>query len=190
MSDDLRMSAATSGEQLLDALRAYEERCREHATGLPQRESLPDIWAGVLFRVGELSLLAPLEEIGEMLEVPAEVTPVPATRAWVFGIANNRGTLLPIFDLRAFLFGSATRSGSRNRVLVVRRDEFPVGLLVSDVTGIRHFQEQSQAVPIRKELRDVLQPFVLGGFELESEPCPVFSLRRLTQDARFGVVAA
>lgn len=189
MSDDLEIAAASGGEQLLDALRALEERCRKHAAGLPQREALPDNWAGVLFRIGEHSLLAPLEEIGEVLEVPADITPVPATRAWMFGIANNRGILLPIFDLRAFLFGSATRSDTRNRVLVVRRDEFPLGLLVSDVTGIRHFEEQPQAAQT-PELPDVLEPYLSGGFELESKPYAVFSLRRLTQDTRFGLVAA
>lgn len=84
---------------------------------------------------------------------------------------------------------AATSAQSRNRVPVVRRDEFPVGLLVGDVSGIRHFQEQTRAVPIPKELPDALQPFVLGGFELESEPYPLFSLRRLIWPIRTPLVA-
>lgn len=189
MSDDFERSTGTGGEKLLAALRSLEERCREHVAALPQREAVPGIWAGVLFRIGDLSLLAPIEEIGEVLELPVDITPVPATRAWVLGIANNRGTPLPIFDLRAFLFGSATDSGSRNRVLVMRRDEFPLGLLVSDVIGIRHFDEEKQAARIPTP-PDAVEPFVVGGFELASEPHPVLSLHRLTQDARFGQVAA
>jgi twitching motility protein PilI len=182
-------ASGASGEQLLEALRDLEARCRQNAAGLPQQEVAPDIWAGVLFRIGEHSLLVPLEEIGEVLEVPRDVTPVPATKDWVFGIANNRGTLLPIFDLRGFLFGSPTSRSARNRVLLIRRDEVPAGLLVAEVTGIRHFEARSQAaqVPVPTE---ALKPFVVGGFELGESPCPVLSLRRLTLDGGFNLAAA
>jgi twitching motility protein PilI len=189
VSEELAGPTLPSSGQLLDALRDLEERCRENAAGLPQREATPDIWAGVLFRMGERSLLAPLEEIGEVLEVPGEITPIPGTRSWVFGIANNRGTLLPIFDLRAFLLGSPTSRGSRNRVLVVRREKFPVGLLVGDVTGIRHFEEKSRAEKT-PELPEALTPFIVGGFELGTNTYPVLSVRRLTRDAKFNQVAA
>jgi len=188
VSDDFERSTGRGGEKLLAALRILEERCREHAD-LPRREAMKNIWAGVLFRIGDLSLLAPNDEIGEVLELPVDITPFPATRAWMLGIANDRGTVLPIFDLRPFLFGSATGRGSHNRVLVMRRDEFPLSLLVSDVIGIRHFDREEQAVRIPTP-SDAVEPFVVGGFELASEPHPVLSLRRLTQDARFGQVAA
>lgn len=189
MSDARGGPVDSDGERLLEALRTLEARFRENAVGLPQREALLDIWAGVLFRTGEGSLLAPLEEIGEVLEVPRDVTAVPATKAWVFGIANNRGTLLPIFDLREFLFGIPTRRSARNRVLVVRRDEFSVGFLVGEVIGIRHFESQTQEARL-PELHAGLEPFVVGGFELGADPCPVLSLRRMTLDARFNLAAA
>lgn len=134
-------------------------------------------------------MLAPLEEIGEVLEVPRDVTPVPATKEWVFGIANNRGTLLPIFDLRVFLFGTQTSRNARNRILVVRRDEFPLGLLVGDVTGIRHFETQMQEARVPAQPTG-LEPLVVGGFDLGKGYYPVVSLRQLTLDGRFSLAAA
>ncbi|MCG6862947.1 MAG: chemotaxis protein CheW [Chromatiaceae bacterium] len=189
MTEGFSESAAPGGKELFDALCALEVRCRDNAAGLPQREAQSDIWAGVLFRIGEFSLLAPMEEVGEILEVPREITPVPGTKDWVFGIANNRGTLLPIFDLRGFLFASATSRSGRNRVLVVQREEFPVGLLVDDVTGIRHFDSkyQNQQVP---ELPDVLKPFSMGSFIRGAVSHPVFSVRRLTSAPEFSVTGA
>ena len=188
MSDD-QGAAPLGGENLFDALCALQVRFEEHAAGLPQRDDLPDIWAGVLFRVGEFSLLAPQEEIGEILEVPREVTLVPGTKDWVFGVANSRGTLLPMFDLRAYLFGSAMSRSARNRVLVVRRDESPVGLLVNDVTGIRHFDASSQHQQV-EELPDTLQPFVIGSFVLGGRSYPVFSVRQMTLDPKFSLIGA
>ena len=188
MGDDAAEWIAADSAQLFDALHTLEARCRDNAAGLPQQEALPEIWAGVLFRIGELAILSPLEEVGEILEVPREVTPVPGTKDWVFGIANNRGTLLPMFDLRAFLFGAATGRSVRNRVLVVRRDEFPVGLLVGDVTGIRHFEEKSRVQQI-PEIPDALEPFVSGSFKRGRRPYPVCSLRQLTVDSKFNLTA-
>lgn len=178
-----------TAEQLFRALWILDQRCRENAVGLPERDKRADIWAGVLFYLGELPLLAPLEEIGQVLEVPPEATPIPGTKDWVFGVANNRGTLLPMFDLQAFLSGSSTSRNPRNRVLVVRRDEFPLGLLVSGVTGIRHFQKKShtQAIP---DLPAMVAPYVSGGFRQDRDFYPVFSVSRLTQDEKFNLVGA
>lgn len=187
MTDDLGGSpAAVGGEQLFQALCILQARCRDNAAGLPQYEAQRDVWAGLLFRIGEISLLAPLEEVGEILEVPRDVTLVPGTRGWVFGIANNRGTLLPMFDLRAFLLGVSTKRSGRNRVLVVRREGTPVGLLIGDVTGIRHFKVKSQVRHL-PDLPNTLIPFTAGSFTLGERSCPVFSVRQLTLDPKFNL---
>lgn len=171
------------------ALLDLEARCRANAVGLPHEKETPDVWAGVLFLVGNDSLLASLDDIGEVLDLPGDVTHVPATKTWVRGLANNRGTLLPVFDLQAYLFGMATPRSPKNRVLVVRQDEFPFGLLVTDVVGIRHFDAAARRDTITG-LPEALQPFVVGGFGVEPEAYPVFSLRTLGEDAQFGLVAA
>lgn len=177
-----------TGAELLAALQALEARCRTRAAGLPRGEPPPEMWHGVLFRVAESALVAPLGEIGEVLDVPREITRVPFTKPWVIGVANHRGTLLPIFDLQAFLFGGATARSARNGVLVIRPDEFPFGLLVGEVVGIRHFEAASQkAAP---DLGPDLGPLTLGGFDLDAESYPIFSPMRLAGDVRFGLAAA
>jgi twitching motility protein PilI len=188
VSDATEPAGVPADDDLFAALVELERRCRAHAVGLPQREKPPEIWAGILFRVGQIPLLADLDEIAEVLEFPKDITPVPATRPWVRGVANNRGTLLPIFDLRGLLFEAPTTRNPRNRVLVVRDAEVPFGLLVSDVTGIRRFdaavRQDSPAV------HDAIKPLVTGSFLLGQEQCPVFSVRRMAQDARLGLAAA
>jgi twitching motility protein PilI len=178
-----------SAEAVFAALRDLDGRCREHGAGLPREEKAPVIWAGILFRVGQVALLAELAEIAEVLEFPHDTTPVPATKAWVRGVANHRGMLLPIFDLRGLLFDVPTTRNPKNRVLVARDAEVPFGLLVSDVTGIRRFDAAAAGRGL-PDAAEVIRPFIEGSFLIGGERCPVFSLRRMAQDERLASAAA
>jgi twitching motility protein PilI len=178
-----------SADTLFAALSDLDHRCREHAAGLPQREKAAEAWAGILFRVGRISLLAELAEIAEVLEFPRDATPVPAAKNWVSGVANNRGALLPIFDLGGLLLDIPTTRNPKNRVLVARQAEVPFGLLVGDVTGIRRFDAAAagQTLP---DVPPTVRPLIEGSFLIAGERCPVFSLRRMALDGRLGSAAA
>jgi twitching motility protein PilI len=43
-------------------------------------------------------------EVNEILTLPV-LTPVPGTRSWLLGVANVRGNLVPVIDLRDFIEG-------------------------------------------------------------------------------------
>jgi twitching motility protein PilI len=187
--EKLKGADGASSDELLEALHGLEARCAEAAARLPQPQESSHQWAGVLFHVAEMHLLAPVDEVAEVLDVPREITPVPATKAWLCGIANNRGTLLPIFDLQAFLFGLPTPRNAKNRVLVARQEEFLFGLLVRDLSGIRHFQPSAQG-ELPPGLKNSLRSLVAGCFAAQGESYPVFSLRRLAQDTGFNLAAA
>lgn len=179
---------SVSGAELLAALRALESRFLAQAAGLPTGEPAPGVWAGILFQVGGQTLVAALGEIGEVLDLPREITRIPGTKPWVEGLTNNRGTLLPIFDLQGFLFGHLTPRGPSNRVLVVRQEAFPFGLLVGSVAGIRHFDSSAQEAPAA--LEPGLEPLVVGSFRQGDSEIPIFSASRLAGDGRFALAVA
>jgi purine-binding chemotaxis protein CheW len=63
-------------------------------------------------------------------------TPLPNTREFVRGVINLRGTIVPIFDLRA-RFGDGLTSPTKNHVVVVMSvGEKWIGLLVDAVSDI------------------------------------------------------
>lgn len=63
-------------------------------------------------------------------------TPLPNTREFVRGVINLRGTIVPIFDLRA-RFGDGLTDPSKNHVVVVISvGEKWVGILVDAVSDI------------------------------------------------------
>src|SRR5579862_5097232 len=98
-------------------------------------------WVGVALRMaGELYLVA-REEAREVLGVPAPLTRVPGAKSWVLGLANIRGQLLPMIDLRAFLGSGVTPQSRNTRVIVVNHRDIPAGLLVDEVLGFRRFSD-------------------------------------------------
>ena len=63
-------------------------------------------------------------------------TPLPNTREFVRGVINLRGTIVPIFDLRA-RFGSGSTEATKTHVVVVLSvGEKWVGILVDAVSDI------------------------------------------------------
>lgn len=185
MSEPSDSGQAVGRETLFAALRHLDQRCREHAVGLPLQEEPADVWAGVLYFVGRTSLLSSLADVEEVLNLPQGVTKVPATARWVYGIANNRGTLLPVFDLRSFLFGTPTSRSAKSRVMVVRQTGFSFGLLVGDVVGIRHM-EASTRLPEAPDLGEGVDALLAGSFRLGVERKAVLDLQKLAMDARFN----
>ncbi len=172
----------------LQLLRDIERRSQAAARGLPMQEESRDYWRGVGFMLGGQALLAPLEQVDEILTVPP-LTRVPLAKPWVLGIANVRGNLLPVMDLGAFLGLGATVRDEASRVIAVREGEFFSGLLVGAVSGLQQIDsaEHQDALP---EVAPALQAFLSGAFRVADELRPVFEFTRLATHAGFLQAAA
>ncbi len=89
----------------------------------------PELTARYGFLVGALGLLVPEGTIGEIIE-DAAIFPVPNTADWLLGMINQRGALVPVFDLGAMLDAPLAAVG---RVMVVgdgpEAAAFPVATL-------------------------------------------------------------
>jgi purine-binding chemotaxis protein CheW len=66
------------------------------------------------------------------------VTPVPGTPAFMQGVINLRGKIIPVIDLRA-KFGMPTQAASRETcIIVVRRLDIELGIVVDAVSEVRN----------------------------------------------------
>lgn len=168
-------------------LHNIEVRARAHPRSLPSRTDSESIWSGIVFRLGTEELVASLNEISEVLAYPA-VSRIPGTKPWVKGMANFRGNLLPIMDLRILLEGIPVTRDRRNRVLVINHEEIFAGLLVDEVIGLRHFlQEESSSLP--NNMNSAFIHYLQGGFERNGRFTPVFGLHALAGSQEFMHVA-
>ncbi|MCW8943859.1 MAG: chemotaxis protein CheW [Sedimenticola sp.] len=176
----------TTSADLLYLLQSIENRSHQYAVGLP-KQKIEQYWEGVLFSISGMGVVAPLEEVKEILNYPDGVTRVPGTQPWLLGMANIRGNLLPLIDLQQFLGGTSVVIGRRSRVLVINHQGLYSGLLVGDVQGMRHFlEEQRTAVP---ELPESIRQFVQGAYEFEGATRPVFSMNLLSENTEFRVAS-
>ena len=166
------------GTDPFKVLRELEQRCRAGAAGLPQQEEAKSIWSGIGFRLGEARFVAPLAEVVELLAYPT-LTHVPGARSWVRGIANVRGNLLPIMDLRDFLGLRPVETNKSSRVLVFEHGSVFAGMLVDEALGLKHFLEEEWR-PNWDVQDEHLQPYLRGGFLEEDVAWTVFSLHALT----------
>lgn len=172
-----------------DLLVALERRGRGVVAAAGESADTDREWVGVAWRMAGESYLVAREETREVLPYPPQLTRVPGAKNWVKGLANVRGTLLPVIDLRQYLGSGATPLTRNTRVLVVNHRDVPAGLMVDEVLGFRRFTDGEfggDAPPtiVRCER------YVAGAFRRGSESWPVLSLRMLVENPGFLDAAA
>jgi twitching motility protein PilI len=167
-----------------ELLKELEKRSRSVTAGNAPDAAAGQEWVGIAFRMGGETFLVAREETREVLGYPAVVTRIPGAKTWVRGLANVRGQLLPMLDLRQFLGSGATTPQRNTRVVVVNHRESPAGLMVDEVLGFRRFAES--------EFNDEPPPTVIrcdsylaGAFRRGGEVWPVLSLKNLVESQSF-----
>lgn len=88
----------------------------------------------VVVRLGGCRYALPMSGVAEVGR-PLALTRVPGLPAWVAGVANWRGRVLAVLDVRSLLSAPAPELDRRGRVLVLTRAGVSVGLLVESVIG-------------------------------------------------------
>jgi purine-binding chemotaxis protein CheW len=112
------------------------------APAAPER---PETW--VTFRLAGESYALPVASVNEVLRV-GTVTRVPDAPYPVRGIANVRGRIVPVVDLRTRIGLASTTVDVRSRLLITTARERVVGLLVDDVERVvRLDRNQVEAPP-------------------------------------------
>ena len=125
----------------------------------------------------------------EVLGVPSPLTRVPGAKPWLRGLANVRGQLLPVLDLRQFLGSGITPATRNTRVLVVNHREIPAGLMVDEVLGFRRFPESEFTGDVPPTVVRC-ERYLAGAFRRGDEHWPVLSLRTLVESPSFQDAAA
>jgi twitching motility protein PilI len=167
----------------LEWLAHLEQLCLQHAHGLPRQEQSDEEWIGIGFRLGNLQLVAPLAEVAEIL-TPPSLSKVPRTKAWVCGIANVRGNLMPIMDLQGYLHDRPAVLNRRSRILVVNHNGVYSGLVVDAVMGLRHFRAEQRCEELPGDDESIRQ-YMTHGFKVGGEHWGVFSMYTLAETPQF-----
>ena len=164
-------------------LQELERLCVERAATLPSLDSNVSEWVGIGFNIGDTELVSKMGEVVEILDLP-EYTKIPGVKPWVVGIANVRGSLLPLMDLKGFIDSDDLVNKKKCRVLVVRHKGANTGLVVDSVSGLKHFSLEEQTFEL-PNMDAKLKPYIKLAFNRDEKFWPVFSFHALIDDERF-----
>jgi twitching motility protein PilI len=114
---------------------------------------------------------------------------VPGVKPWVKGIANVRGTLVTIVDLPEYFGKPPVFMDDRARLMILNIPGLHTGVLVNEVLGLRHFDEEIE----RQDLSGLDDPVLAhldGAFLRDNVLWGVFDMKSLAESPTFRHVAA
>ena len=131
----------------------------------------------ISFRIGEQEFCVDIMAVREIRGwTPA--TPLPQSPAFIAGVINLRGAVLPIMDLAARLGFSSSVTSARSVIIVVKVGERMVGLLVDAVSDILMITDDM--VQVAPDVAcDRVRSFVRGLISLEGRMISLIGLDRL-----------
>jgi twitching motility protein PilI len=181
------MNAATDlgalVEQPFQLLRELERRARAAVAGKGTGD-LTDEWVGIGFRIGQENFVADRDQVREVLMLPDSMTRVPGAKRWLLGIANLRGHLLPLIDLKMFLGSGRTSLRRVTRVISINHREIPAGIVVDEVQGFRRFLE-SEYVDKAPQTAVRCDRYLHGAYQRGPDTWPVFNFYDLLESSTF-----
>ena len=175
-------------EQPFALLQAMERRSRVAHTGQGSGDVSTE-WVGIAFRIGEEQFVCPREQVREVLMLPDAITRVPGARRWLLGIANLRGHLLPLVDVKLLLGSGRTSLRRSTRVISVNHREVPAGIVVDEVFGFRRFMEHEHSQEAPKTIVRC-DNFLEGTYRRGADFWPVLNLFGLVESKMFLQAAA
>jgi purine-binding chemotaxis protein CheW len=128
--------------------------------------------SALLARIGGARFIVPAARVGEVLRMP-DLTRVPGLPSWVPGVANIRGQVLAVLDLRPLL-GLVQDSGAvRPRLLRLDIGGLEVGLRVDAVDGVADLDlDQLEPLPPGAAAPDLF----VGVISASGAPLPLLDV--------------
>ncbi|MBA3581203.1 MAG: chemotaxis protein CheW [Gammaproteobacteria bacterium] len=144
-------------------------------------------WRGLGFKIGETELIVNMDQVSEILET-VNCTRIPWSRFWFYGIANVRGTLVPIMDVHGYLYDTRRTVKRGDRTILFRLGTSLVGLVVTGVTGLKNLSAE-EFVNAQAIVDEKLAPYTKGHFRRGYDSWPVFDFHAFTMNEKFLDIA-
>lgn len=132
----------------------------------------------VIFNLSGTEYAVPISNVTEIGN-PLGVTPVPNVPDWMLGVANLRGDVTSVIDLRIFLGmePAAYEKSSRMMVAQTREEELKLGLIVDRVSGISFLDREKMGPPTN--IDDQISPYLVGTHEQNGRLLVALDLEKL-----------
>ncbi len=96
----------------------------------------------VVFHLQKQEYGVSIESVQEIIRVPDEMSRVPKTAAFIEGMVNLRGGVLPVLDMRSRFDMQRNERNERQRILVLELDGTRTGFIVDEVNEVLRISKQ------------------------------------------------
>ena len=138
-------------------------------------------WIGIAFQFEQHNFVIPVGDVLEVINLP-ELTPIPFSQSWILGVANWRGKLLTVVDLKQRNLGLFTELKNSKLLCLSNQDHY-LALLLDHVDGIKHFDINSYCA-VLGNLESTLQSSSRGFFYSENQKWYVLDVSQLLTNTK------
>ena len=130
----------------------------------------------VVFKVGTEEFAVDIMLTKEVV-LMREITPVPETEAYVEGVMNLRGSLVPVLDFRKRLRALKTTAHSDHRIIITQFDGRTAGLIVDGASEVIRITED-MIEPVPHLISEIGAGYVEGVINLKGRFITLIDLRK------------
>ena len=112
-----------------------------------------------------------------------ELTPLPCTPAFVLGIVNLRGEILPVIDIKKFFDLPEKGLTDLNKVIVLESEDMAFGILADAISGVRRIP-RAGIQPSLPTLTGIREDYLLG---VTAERVVILDAEKLLHDEKLIV---
>ncbi len=116
------------------------------------------------FSIGNIGILLPPNEINEVTEQLATCQ-LPNTNEVLFGMANLRGNIIPIFDMHA-QFNIETKKNHNRKILVIGKEKNAAAVLIDELPVTLSISQQDKCTEI-PSLPKTIQQHVKNSYQIQ-----------------------
>ena len=140
----------------------------------------------VAFRIGRETFGLPIAAVREIVRIP-EITAVPNAPAYIEGVINLRGKIIPVVDLRKRFGAGVTESHKKNRIVVVELDDRCIGLIVSAASEVLRIPPSEIEDP-HNVFREGELDYITGVGKLGGRLVILLDLKKLVQQGELPAI--
>lgn len=162
-----------------EAARLLRQRARSLARELPRQEKAGEHLEVLEFLLAYETYAVESRYVREVYPLK-ELTPLPGTAPFVLGIANVRGRILSVIDIKRFFELPEKSLTDLNKLVIIREGGMELGILADAIVGVRSIPA-AEIHPSLPTLTDIRADYLRG---VTKERIVVLDARKLLSDRK------
>ena len=136
----------------------------------------------VVFELADEEYAVDITQSKQIIKV-SKITPVPNPPAYVRGVINLRGQIVPVVDLRK-RFGINSGTGEKERIITIEYEDMLIGLLVDDIKEVLWYDTEKELESAPEIDTAVRQDYIKGVIKKGKRLIVLIDLEKLLFENR------